>query len=116
MTGHERRSGFGSGIIPAMRSLFPSAADSICKPTRQFANSIGLSAPDRFPGDQLSAYAKRNCARQNEVERIQLIHASRCNQRHVWEHGLQGTNVAVTTNVPRSEEHTSELQSLRHLV
>src|SRR5208282_3329078 len=89
-----------SGMILAMGSLLPSAADSFLKPARQFGNSIRLSAPDRLPRDQLSAYAKRNCTRQNEVERSRLIHASSCNQWHAWEHDLQGTNVAVATDVP----------------
>src|SRR5271169_1253851 len=81
------------------RSFSASAADSFLKPSRQFRDSIWLAAPNRLPGDQVSANSKGHRTRQKEAERSPLIHASSRDQRNIWEHGLQRTNVAVVADV-----------------
>src|ERR1035438_5534595 len=88
----------------------PSANDSILKSARQFANLIGLTAPNRFPGDQLRANSKRHRARQEEAQRSPLIDASSSDEWNNWEHGLKGTDVTLASDV-RAGNNLDEIRT-----
>src|ERR1039458_10341692 len=67
-------------------------------PPRQFGDPAPLAAFDRILVNQVPPDAQRHGPRPNEIHGVHLIHTTGSNQGD------------------RSEEHTSELQSLRHIV
>src|ERR1035441_3505225 len=73
------------------------------RPNNSILHSIGFSC-------EFWRSPKRNLEKQYE----ETHNANRCRHRRVFGNALLWLNSAICS-CPRSEEHTSELQSLRHL-
>src|SRR5580698_9569020 len=66
---------------------------------RQLLDSFRLPSLDRFRRNQLAADANRRSSRQNIAPCCLLIHASRGNQRNLWQRRFHGANVPIATHI-----------------